>query len=466
MSLRLRLTLTYTLLTALSLGFLSLTLYTVMRRSLEAEMDRRLEVRSRQVELTIWPGTISLTADDLSSATLNLAPLARLNAPNVYVQVLGRDGNVIAASENLQGSELPVTPSSLQQALAGERVLDEVRIEEDHTIRTLSVPIPVERNIVGVLQVGQSRLPLEETMAGLRTLLQLMGAGALLLSTAVGWLVAYHGLRPLSLISARAATITAHRDFSKRLDYRGQPDEVGQLANAIDELLATVDDTLRTHREFVADTSHELRNPLLAIRTNLDLLDRLPDAESRAECLQETRQQAERMSRLVTDLLLLAQVEAGRVVERRPVQLTSLVERVTHEAQQRADGREITLSPLEPVQLVGDEERLAQVVRNLVDNAIRHTEPGARIDIALKREDGWARLDVSDTGAGIPAEHLDHVFERFYRVGRHPDHDSGSGLGLAIVKHLTEAHGGRVSVDSVVGSGTRFTVRLPVQPTS
>jgi signal transduction histidine kinase len=170
------------------------------------------------------------------------------------------------------------------------------------------------------------------------------------------------------------------------------------------------------------------------------------------------------MSRLVTDLLLLAQVEAGRVIERRPVHLASVVERVAREAHQRADGREIALSPLEQVQLVGDEDRLAQVVRNLVDNAIRHTQPGARIGIALKREDGWARLDVSDTGAGIPAEHLEHVFERFYRVGRRPDQDGGSGLGLAIVKHLTEAHGGRVSVDSEVGAGTRFTVRLPVQP--
>jgi two-component system, OmpR family, sensor kinase len=465
-SLRLRLTLTYLVLTALSIGFLSAVLYNEMRRNLEDEMDRRLQVRSRQVELTIWPGTVSLTPEDLTSSNLNLAPLSRLNAPNVYVQVLSRDGTPIAASENLRGTTLPVDRQSLQRALAGQQVLQDVIIEEDHTIRVLSVPILVDRNAVGVLEVGQSRLPLEETMAGLRTLLQLLGGGALLLSTAIGWLVAHQGLRPLSLISARAATMTAQRDFSKRLDYQGYADEVGQLAGAIDHLLATVDGTLRTHREFLADTSHELRNPLLALRTDLDLLDRIPDPHARAECLQEAREQAARMSRLVTDLLLLAQVESERLIERRPLELASVVATVAQEAEQQADSHTIRVSPLEPVRVVGDEQRLAQVVRNLVDNAVRHTPTGTEIAVSLRRENGWARLDVADTGGGIAPEHVDHLFERFYRAGRHPTGDGGTGLGLAIVKRLTEAHGGEVSVDSVLGEGTRFTVRLPATPQS
>ncbi len=462
MSLRLRLTITYSLLTALTLAVLSLVLHNEMRSNLEAEMDRRLEVRARQVELTIWPGTVSLRAEDLTSAKLDLAPLTTLEAPNIYVQVLSRDGSIVAASDNLRGTAMPVDEETVARVLAGQRVLDDARVQEGRAVRILSVPIHVDRNVVGVLQVGQSRVPLEETMAGLRTVLQLLGVVALLVSGAAGWVVAHRGLRSLSTIAAQAADITEHRDFGRRLEYAGAADEVGQLAQAIDRLLVTVDDTLRRHREFLADTSHELRNPLLAIRTNLDLLDRIPDPKARAECLQETRQQVERMSRLVTDLLTLAQVEASRVVERRPVALDALVERVASEAQLRADGHRIAVEALEPVQVIGDDERLAQVVRNLVDNALLHTPAGSEITIALDRDGGWAQLSVSDTGEGIPPEHLGRVFERFYRAGRRPSQGGGTGLGLAIVKHLAEAHGGSVSVESKVGRGSRFTVRLPV----
>ncbi len=460
MSLRLRLTITYSLLTALTLAILSLVLYDQMRGNLEAEMDRRLEVRARQVELTIWPGTVSLRPEDLTSAKLDLAPLTTLDAPNVYVQVLGRDGSIIASSDNLRGAAMPVDGHTVGLVLAGQQVLEDARVQEGRAVRILSLPIRVDQNVVGVLQVGQSRAPLEETMARLRNLLQVLGGAALIVSGAAGWLVAHHGLRSLSNLATQAADITEHRDFGRRLEYGGAADEVGRLAQAIDRLLATVDATLRSHREFLADTSHELRNPLLAIRANLDLLDRIPDPKDRAQCLEEARQQAERMSRLVTDLLMLAQVESGRVVERRPVALDAIVEKVAREVTQRADGHRITVGPLEPIQVIGDDERLAQVVRNLVDNALIHTPASAEVSIALEREDGWVELSVSDTGEGIPPEHLRRVFERFYRVGRRPGQGC-AGLGLAIVKHLAEAHGGSVSVESQVGRGSRFTVRLP-----
>src|SRR5207248_3148346 len=160
-------------------------------------------VRAAQVELTIWPGTRSLAPEDISTAKLDLSPLADLDGPNVLVQIVDRDGRVVATSDSLRGATLPVDAPSLAAALAGRR--------------------------------------------------------------------------PLSTISAQAAAIAAQRDFRRRLNLGECQDEVGQLAGTVDSLLATVEDTLRTHREFVADTSHELRNPLLAIRTNIELMDRLTD---------------------------------------------------------------------------------------------------------------------------------------------------------------------------------------------
>jgi two-component system, OmpR family, sensor kinase len=462
-SLRLRLTLTYSVLVALILGIFGAVLYASLRQNLEAEMDRRLQIRASQVELTIWPGTRSLTPDDLTAAKLDLSPLADLDAPNIYVQVLDRGGQVIATSDSLRGAALPVDDDGFAAALAGRRALSDV-VENDRAIRILSVPITVGTNVVGVLEVGQSREPLQDTMRGLRDLLLLLGAGALLIAGLLGWLVAHRGLRALQTISAEAATIAARRDFGRRLHLDCRPDEIGQLARTIDTLLDTVEDTLRTHREFVADTSHELRNPLLAIRTNIELLDRLTDREERAECRREAREQIERMSRLVADLLLLARVEAGELVERRPIQLNALLQRVAGEAAERAIGPRVQLDAPEPIECLGDEGRLIQIVTNLVDNALRHTPPGGTIMLGAHQQDGWARLTVRDTGEGIGSEHLPHVFERFYRADKtRARATGGTGLGLAIVKHLTEAHGGRVTVESAPGQGSCFAVWLPLR---
>jgi signal transduction histidine kinase len=463
-SLRLRLTLAYSLLVALLLSVFGTVLYVSMRQNLEAEMDRRLQVRAAQVELTIWPGTRSLTADDLTAAKLDLSPLDDLDAPGLFVQVLDRDGVVIASSESLRGATLPVDPRGHAAALAGKRALGDVVVEQGGTVRTLSVPITVGSNVVGVLEVGQSREPLQETMRGLRELLVLLGLAALVIAGLVGWLVAHRGLRALETISAEAASIAAQRDFSRRLRAGPRPDEVGQLARTIDTLLATVEETLRTHREFVADTSHELRNPLLAIRTNLELLERVTDREERAECRREAREQIERMSRLVADLLLLARVEAGQLVEPRPVRLSALLERVAREGAERATGQRVRLGAVEPLECLGDEGRLIQILSNLVDNGLHHTPPGGSVTLGAQQQNGWARLTVQDSGEGIAPEHLPHVFERFYRADQTRARASGgTGLGLAIVKHLAEAHGGWVTAESAPGAGSCFSVWLPLR---
>lgn len=463
MSLRLRLTLTYSLFVALIVVVFGGVLYALMQKQLMQEMDRRLHIRANQAQLALFPGASSLTPADLTQAKLDLSPLADLDAPGLYVQVLDRAGTVVATSKDLQGVALPVQPSSLSAALAGKQSLGDVRIGNSRSVRVLSVPVTSGGKVVGMLQVGESRQPLQQTLDNLSTTLLLLGAAVLVAAAVAGWLVARQGLRPLSIIARDAAAIAARRDFSQRLSVEERADEVGQLAATIDHLLSTVDGLLRQHQDFVADTSHELRNPLLAIRTNLDLLDRVADADARAECVREAREQVERMSRLLGDLLLLARAEATRVIEFRPLALRALVERVAAEQRPRLAGRKLIVQPGEQIELPGDEGRLIQVLTNLVANAMRHTPPGGTITIDLQRDGEWACLSVADTGEGIAPEHLPHLFDRFYRV-RGGDEPRGAGLGLAIVKHLVEAHGGCVCVQSEVGVGSRFEVRLPLAP--
>jgi len=457
---RLRLALTYSLMMAALLGAGSVVLYLTMRETLGAEMDRRLQIRASEVRLAIWsqPGDPEL--DDFTSGQIDLAPLSGLDAPRLLVQALDDAGNVLATSSNLR-LPLPVPAREYATAVQGKPAFGDVRIENGEDVRVFNTPISVDGKVAGVLQVGQSRQPLENAFDGLRRVLVLMGSLGVVAGAAGGWAVASRGLRPLSAISAHATEIATKHDFGRRLRLSGA-DEISQLGGVIDQLLETVEETLRSHRDFVADTSHELRNPLLAIRTNLDLLGDATSDDDREECVEEIRQQAERMSRLVADLLLLAQVEATQIIERRPVGLAPLVKRVAREAERRATGQTIRVLRADPVQILGDEGRLTQIVTNLVDNALRYSPPGATVSLSVEGVGQTARLLVADTGSGIEAQHLPHVFDRAYRGGVGASCEGGSGLGLAIVKHLAEAHGGRVNVESQPGLGSRFAVWLPL----
>lgn len=465
MSLRLRMSLAYALVVAIVVAVLGATLYLTMQKTLSDEMDQRLRVRSDEIQFALWPSPDAPTLSDLTPSKLDLSPLAQIDAPGMFVQVLDTSGNVLATSSNQQSTPMPVDRVEFDSAVSGRPAFGDVTLPGDRTLRVLSVPLAVQKQVAAVLQVSQSREPLKDTLAGLQRLLAVIGSSAVILAVAVGWLVSYRGLQPLSLISSQAADIAAKRDFRRRLHMDGRPDEIGTLARTIDGLLANVDETLQAHRDFVADTSHELRNPLLTIRTNVDVIDRIEDPDERREALREVRIQVARMTRLISDLLLLAQVERGLILQHRPVDVSLLIERVAHEARQRAHGQRIHVDHAQSLDIVGDSDRLQQILANLLDNAIKHTPAGGTVSVRTNRSADGVRIDVEDNGEGIAPEHLPHIFERAYRVtssqtGPHASY----GLGLAIVKYLTEAHGGQVEVRSELGHGTCITIVLPAKP--
>ena len=225
-------------------------------------------------------------------------------------------------------------------------------------------------------------------------------------------------------------------------------------------------------RRLLADTSHELRNPLTVLRTNLGFLLREDaDPQTRLEAAQEADEEAARLARLVDDLLLLGRAEAGEALQVRPVALDRLLADVAEEAQDAGSDHQVTLEPHTggPVHVQGDAERLRQVLRNVVGNALRHTPPGTRVRLSLTQRDGTVQIVVADDGPGIAPEHLPHVFDRFYRVDAARSRataaevggSSGAGLGLAIAKQLVEAHGGTITVDSAPARGTTIRITLP-----
>ena len=274
----------------------------------------------------------------------------------------------------------------------------------------------------------------------------------------IGWLLARRLLRPVERITATAEEISA-TDLSRRIALSGPQDELKRLADAFDSMLERIDGAFAAQRQFVADASHELRNPIAIIQTNLDVAGDELGAQASV-----VRRATARMARLVDDLLALARSESsGR---REHVSLAGLAADVAEEHATLAASRRVRVE-VEGLggDVLGDPEALRRAVSNLVDNAVRVSPGGGCVTIRSGADAGGAWIEVVDAGPGIPPEEQAQVFERFWRADESRSRASGgSGLGLAIVRQIAESHGGAVEVRSEPGCGARFTIRLPLVP--
>ena len=293
------------------------------------------------------------------------------------------------------------------------------------------------------------------------------GAVALVFSILLALLVSRSVAAPLRRVAGAAESI-ARGEIDTRAPVSG-PTEVRGLARSFNTMADQVEAAQRSQRDFVANVSHELKTPLTSIQgfsqALLDGTAQTPEAAGRAARI--IHEEAERMRRLVDGLLVLARFDAGQMVlARNPVELGPLlrgcVEKLAPQAQ--AANVAVELHVAEKLLVTGDGDRLAQVFANLLDNSVAHTPAGGKVSVATQRVEGERTVEVtvSDTGAGIPAESLSRVFERFYQVDKSRQRGRGAGLGLAITKEIIEAHSGTIIAESVMGLGTKFTVRLPL----
>ena len=281
----------------------------------------------------------------------------------------------------------------------------------------------------------------------------------------VGWFVAGLVLRPVGRITAVAKEIEA-TDLSRRIDLDGPDDELKELADTFDGMLTRIDDAFASQREFIHEASHELRNPLAVIRTNIDVALGDPDAttDELRSVGEVVGRSAERMSTLVDDLLVYAR-HGTRVTRSEDLDLVAIAEDVVQEFAAAADGNGLTLSAAVPANALtvrGDGQAIHRAAANLVANAVRLAPEGTAVTVSAADEGRWVTLAVADEGPGIDTEDQMRVFQRFWRGDETEARAAGrSGLGLTIVRQIAEAHGGRVELDSAVGEGSRFTLRLP-----
>jgi two-component system, OmpR family, sensor kinase len=408
--------------------------------------------------------------------------IGRLTAsvPGVFVQVRRSNGTIVGggAAPQFTGTKQSPPPRlpnriPLSSRGGGEAVAyftaPATRGAGRYRVRASSDPglnglVLVVATPLGGVDSTLHRLVLVELLVTLAVL----GGIALL-----GLWVIRVGLRPLTEIGATAATIAAG-DLSHRVSNQNQRTEVGRLGLALNAMLTQIETAFRAReaserklRRFVADASHELRTPLAAVRAYAELFGR--GAAQRPDDLERSMsgiaRESERMSVLVDDLLLLARLDEGRPLERDAVDLRDVVAESVDTARTLEPTRRIECH-LVGATVVGDRDRLRQVVDNLLSNVRAHAGAAATVDVRLARGDGSVRLSVADDGPGLSDEQRAHVFERFYRADASRARAAGgAGLGLSIVAAVAEAHGGGVSADSPASGGARFTVELPLADT-
>lgn len=417
-------------------------------------------------------------------------------------EVLDTRGRLKYLAPSLNGHSLPINYAVVNGALRGVAGSYSQRVEGAQlaiyaqpivigmtsgvsATATASANSASATQVVGVVLVAKSQEDVNGALSTLGRILLIGDLVAIIFALFGGWLIAESSLRPITTITRTASAIA--RDASAaglgtRVKYRGAKDEVGELVSTFNEMLASLEQVANAQRRFVSDASHELRAPLTTIRGNLEMLRQMPNLSEaeRCEIVDDAYVEAERMSSLVSDLLLLARVDAASASRgaratlldeqlsgrREAVEMDQYVMDLYRSGQShlRALRKQIKLSVtnIAPVTVMADPGQIRQLGMILLDNAIKYTPTDGQIRLSVSQFGPFAALTVSDTGMGIREEDVPHIFERFYRADRARERDEhGSGLGLAIARWIAEAHHGEIKVESTPGHGSVFTVLLP-----
>lgn len=502
MSIRLRLTLWYTALLGATLIFFSVLVYSALATNLQAQIVQ--DSRSQAIAIA---RTISSQIES-EIATMERGSQIRFPSMNFFisslgVQLVGLDGTIIKQSSNLANVVVPGYRQAIPSIREGE-TYQYVSWPNGQPMLVYSAPFLVASQVAGAVQVVRPMGAVQDALSQVSRYL-ILGTGlSLVIAAVVGAFLARRELQPLAIITEAASSISETRDLDRRLNMRDlDPDsEIGTLADTFNEMLDRIQKLFQQQERLVADVSHELRTPLTTIQGNMELLQRMSSslrATSKpaagvvaavgastlgiqgaamqdnetldlfTEIVEEVESESTRMAKLINDLLLLAQADSGVLkLQLEPVEMDTILLDVYRQTRRMAEhsagsgALEIRLGSEDQAMVMGDPLRLRQMLLNLTENAIKYTPAGGSITLSLENSGGWVQISVADTGIGIQAEQLPHIFDRFYRTDKARSRaEGGSGLGLSIVQWLAQAHNGTVTAQSTPGVGTTFTLRLP-----
>lgn len=480
-SVRFRITLWYAAALAVTLTLFSLLVYNSLSKSLDENMDQLLAFRAEGVADAleayleterIEVGRASASAAE-GGAFHKIAPeLVRLHTEDprqasVEVRILDAAGRPLEGSGNPDSSpDLP--ERTLKDALKGSAVYDTIKMAgrdgDESLFRSYATPASGPRGAVYIVQAYRSTYHTQFALKNLRLMMAGLVPLIVLLTGALGMFFARVALRPVADMARTMRQITAE-NLSLRLPPPKTRDEIRELAELFNAMLTRLEDSFLSERRFIQDVSHELKTPLTIMKGELEVaLKKARSAGEYEEILQSNLEETEKLSRLVEGLLTLARFDNRDVrLETAPVDLEPLLRDTAARLEGVAAraGVAITVSAEEKgLCAVGDPAQLGRLLLNLLDNAVKFSPRGGAVTAAVLLEGGRPAVRVSDSGPGIAAGNLPHIFKRFYRADASRS-SSGFGLGLAIAKSIAEAHGAELRAGNAIGGGAVFTAVFP-----
>ncbi len=450
------LTIWYIVILCIVLVALSSVLYLNMKKKLYEEVENFLYIEAQQI--SVESNLKENMQDRLKPEdTYTDGIIKHMADKGVYVAFYDVDGKM--EFRNLPDSIMPDKIKTVQKY--------SVLQYNENNWAVITMPRKKDEKVIGWIRLSRSLKSEDQTLMNLLTILYLGVPVTLVLASLGGYILARKALKPIDAI----ATITqkiSHSNLSRRIERRYIDDEIGRLTDTLNGLLDRLESAFERQKQFTTDASHELRTPISVIRAQAEeALGKTRTVEEYRKALEEIKKQTEHMSSLIGQLLLLARSDRRQnQLQKEEFNLVDVITAVAEEMQLVANQKDIlihTVVKKDKIIVFADQSQIIQLLLNLLDNGIEYTPENGTIVIRMKQIKDMVRIDVIDNGIGIPEEHQNHIFKRFYRVDKARSRSKGgAGLGLSICQWIATTHGGQISVKSKVGKGTMLTVYLPL----
>jgi heavy metal sensor kinase len=479
-SLRFKLTLWYVLILGILLISFSSFLYFTLSKSLYRDVDNKLRSLA---ELIASESASPLSKfgfgniDQAFETSMKLKPIGK------FIQVLDESGKIGRKSDNMINIQLPISLNALKNASKGLITFETNPSFGNTPLRIITFPVIENNHVTKIVQIASSLEDVEDALNTLFIILMITVPSALMVASLGGQFLARKALKPVDNVTQTARMIT-----SKNLNQRIQPpkvkDEISRLIETFNEMISRLDQSFRQVKQFTTDASHELKTPLTILKGEVEVaLRKKRMAHEYEQILNSNLEEVNRMSKIVDDLLWLSKADIGEIrLKKEDINLTEILNELVNQMSILAQPKNIhieTLNHHEDIHILGDMLRIRELFLNLIDNGIKYTEEGGSIKITFEK-DAWVqdknqvdlaegeslkfiKVTVSDSGIGISKEEQERIFDRFFRVDKARSRvQGGSGLGLSICKWIAEAHQGEIKVESEIGKGSSFIVKLPL----
>jgi two-component system OmpR family sensor kinase len=463
-SIRSKLTAWYVLLLGIILVLFSILLFFFLSKRLNESVDSSLTLSARIVARSTQ---ISNSRTPFPGLDLFFDQFMGFGRDKSY-KIYDGSGNIGSLSKNFDGSQFPLSEIAYSAALKGGTSYETFIISDNHPIRVITMPVIRNGKLANLVQVGTSKKVVVDTLKNLAIILWTAVPAVLLLTALIGRFIARRALKPVAKITQTAKDIGSGANLSQRIPVPEVKDEIGELALTFNSMMDRLESSFSQMRQFSSDASHELRTPLTVLKGQSELtLGKERKPKEYQEVISSNLEEIQYMSKVLEDLFMLSKSDENQIaLDYESVDLKLLIEEICRHAQIIASEKNIKIitAYIEKVQVYGDPVRLRQMIWNVIVNGIKYTQPDGEVTISLQEKKDIALITIQDNGIGISNSDLPLIFNRFYRVDKaRSREEGGTGLGLSICKFIVDAHKGSIDIESTLGEGTKFKIKLPKQ---